>query len=55
MRSDDAVETFKRHSYNKESTAEGADEEDGGSKGAVPELIRRHRHVKHLVYIPRQR
>ena len=52
MRSDDAVESFKCHKYNKHSATKGARAHGEGDYTAVPVLIGRHVHVQHCVQVP---
>ena len=42
MRSDDAVETFKRHAENEESAAHGSHEYYANAESTMPVLIRKH-------------
>ena len=45
MRSDDAVETIKRHAEYESSTGEESAEQDEHQYSAVPELVRRKKGV----------
>ena len=54
MRSDDVVETFKRHAKDEEHTAHRSHEHYTNTECTVPILIRQHVNSDHRIEVPCQ-